>query len=793
MTEQEWSDRVVHAVAEAGREGASRDEIAEVLGVPGHHRGLRAALKAASKDGRIVRVAADTWALIPKVAASLRGVIERDDDRFFLVDDEQRVAEVLADGLGTAVAGDRVVVDVTEVDALGRPLGIVSSVERSSPRRAGRTRFARGVAIVEIEGAGELAWVPARWADSLRNGVEGTFEVWGRGAPPRGLKGFPARALIVRPVASDSPRAVRPQRQPAAAARSDGGVTSRVAFSRIRTGELHAARILDQLAEGLGLPLGFGPEILDEVAAYDEPEGLLDGDLDLRAIPLVTIDGADAKDFDDAVFAEEIGGEIHLIVAVADVSHYVAEGSLLDEEAQRRGCSVYLPGRVYPMLPHRLSDDLCSLRPHVLRRCAWVSILVRASGEVTAYDAGFGLMRSWARLTYEQVEEHLEGVKLDVPDKVATSIDVLERLRTVLYARRKQRGLLDLDLPEPRIRLTEDGAMVREIEPAPRLRSHRLIEECMLLANETIADLLSSRHWPAIYRTHADANSEKLEPALELLRSWGLPVEVHREPSLEELDQILTMLAGDPSGQVFSYLVLRSMAKAVYSTDEAGHFGIGADRYVHFTSPIRRYPDLWIHRMLRRALAAGGPPSTREANTLRKRLDGAARSANEGEKLANQAERYAQRLLRARMMIDRVGDVFEGVVSDVFPFGAFVTIQSPYVDGMIPIRRLGRGWWQHDEADMALVCEATSERVRVGDVVRVRCTDVDLGQARVNLDRISSHPPRRTFDRIGATPVKRREGKRRAGARDEAATKGRTSERAPRDRGSERGGRRSKP
>lgn len=533
------------------------------------------------------------------------------------------------------------------------------------------------------------------------------------------------------------------------------------AFAQIRRGETNARRLLDQIARAVGVDGDFARDTLVEAAAMRAPDGPDPTCLDLTSIPLVTIDGADAKDFDDAVFAERIGREVRLVVAIADVSFYVREGSLLDDEARARGSSVYLPGRVYPMLPAALSDDLCSLRPHVFRRCAWVSMIVQPDGSISNADAGFGVMRSAARLTYEQAQGFFDGVRDAVPalPAVHESLRTLRETAKRLHARRRARGLLDLDLPEAGFALTDDGERVDTIHQRPRLETHRLVEECMLATNETVADLLAGQHWPVVYRLHDAPSDIDVGPIHRVLESAGVRTRLSENPSVDELDRLLQEVAGLPAGRVISWLLLRSLPRARYGIEDTGHYGIGAGRYAHFTSPIRRYPDLMVHRLLRASLAAR-PPRGKEKDALCESLREGASLSNRGEERATLAERSAQRVLKARYMMDHIGEVFEASVSDVLAVGAFVSVDEPFVDGLVPMRMLGRDFWELDTRYRQLTGARSGETIGVADRLWVRCIEASVEDGRVTFARVAPpgeqgaprHPER--YDE-GAAPTKR--------------------------------------
>jgi ribonuclease R len=352
------------------------------------------------------------------------------------------------------------------------------------------------------------------------------------------------------------------------------------------------------------------------------------------------------------------------------------------------------------------------------------------AGDVEWYDAGFGVMKSRARLTYERVQRVLDGAEPLGDAELDASIAALETVRARRYALRVERGMLDLDLPETRAVLSPDGVGVMQMKPAERLVAHRLIEECMLVANETIADLLASRGWPAIRRVHGTPPAERLQVLRVLLDVLDVDEQVPESMTAADLNALLASLAGDPRSEVLSWRVLRTLPRATYAVGDEAHFGVGASRYLHFTSPIRRYPDLEVHRVLRRALA-GARPDRRAIARLTLRLQESANWSNLGEERAVESERDAARALGALMMRERIGLRFEAVVTDITRFGVFVYIDDPRVDGMIPFSGLGRERFEVVEEGVLLEGAESGRRLVVGDRIPVRCTSVDLLRGRV--------------------------------------------------------------
>ncbi|MGO9767935.1 MAG: ribonuclease R family protein, partial [Myxococcaceae bacterium] len=446
---------------------------------------------------------------------------------------------------------------------------------------------------------------------------------------------------------------------------------------------------------------------------------------DLRGLELVTIDGADARDFDDAVWAESLPtGGVRLLVAIADVSHYVLPGSALDVEAFHRGTSVYLPDRVLPMLPERLSNGICSLRPGEDRLCL-VADMEFGAGAVrrrsTLYPA---VMRSAARCTYDEVQAVLDGEKVPGRDGFLPLFRRLAGLAQALRRMREARGALDFDLPETKVVVDGSGRPVR-MERRERKESHRLVEECMLAANEAVAAFFQGEGLPSVYRFHGEPDEAKLEAFAELARAHGLKVPGSRRPTSLELNRFIQELEGKPEQRALNQVLLRSMMQAIYSPDSVGHYGLAADEYLHFTSPIRRYPDLLVHRLLRahwhrQGRGRGAPELAREVESLR----AMAARASERERAAMQVEREVTSFYAALLMEPRVGERFSATVSGVADFGVFVELDVEHVEGLVPSDALGTR--SRFDARLHALVLGDGRRVRVGQAATVELRSVNL-------------------------------------------------------------------
>ena len=498
----------------------------------------------------------------------------------------------------------------------------------------------------------------------------------------------------------------------------------------------------DVLAEARELPL-------------DPPEPAPGERHDLRDLPLVTIDGADAKDFDDAVHAEPRPGGWKLTVAIADVSHYVAPGSALDREASERGTSVYFPGRVVPMLPERLSNGICSLNPEVDRLCLACELHVDRRGRVTRAYFRDAIMRSRARLTYEEVESAVFRGDAATLRRLGGLVPHLEALREVfgaLRGARRRRGAIDLEIGEPRVVLARGGG-VSHVEAVPRLASHQLIEECMVAANVAAARRLARARAPFLFRVHPPPDSDGLRELESFLDGVGIDFDPGDEPRPAAFAEAATRAAGRPDSEVVHMLLLRAMAKASYQPRNVGHFGLALERYTHFTSPIRRYPDLLVHRALRG-----------DTGALREEMAALGQRTSAAERRAEGASRDAVSRLVCQHLRTRVGEEFAGRITGVASFGVFVRLDGLLVDGLVHVRALGGDWYRYDRAARCLEGEATGRRFAMGDEMAVRVTGADPDERRVHLEPVGRDDV--AAARRGRRPPRgARRGRGRAGTR----------------------------
>jgi ribonuclease R len=469
---------------------------------------------------------------------------------------------------------------------------------------------------------------------------------------------------------------------------------------------------------------GMREKFPDKVVA--ETEGMkvppIDGREDLRRIPLVTIDGADARDFDDAVFAEKKDDGFHLIVAIADVAYYVRPYSPLDNEAQRRGNSTYFPDRVVPMLPEALSNDLCSLRPREDRACLAVHMHIDMSGNLTSHKFVRALMRSEARLTYEQVQAAYDGVTDDTTGVLLEPvIKPLYEAFKILDEARKKRGALELDLPEQQVMIDAKGNMTG-VRQRVRVDAHKLIEEFMILANVAAATALENRKSPCVYRVHDRPSAEKLESVREFVESFGLSLPPGQVTKPGQINQLLLKAAEMPYSHLISTVILRTQAQAHYHPDNIGHFGLALKKYAHFTSPIRRYADLLVHRSLIRAygLGPGGLDEGEEA-----RLEEICENISATERTSMEAERAAIDRFTAAFLSEKIGATFNGRITGVTRFGLFVELAESGADGIVPMSSLPNDFYIHDEKAHALIGRRSGRIFRLGAQVNVRLMEAD--------------------------------------------------------------------
>jgi len=489
---------------------------------------------------------------------------------------------------------------------------------------------------------------------------------------------------------------------------------------------------IDIIIRDHGLPHQFSKETLKDAEnlAYGVCESDLEDRTDLRDLPLVTIDGESARDFDDAVtLRKEQDGHFRLWVCIADVAHYVRPLSPLDQEALERGTSVYFPGFCLPMLPESLSNGICSLKPHQDRLVMVAELLIDTEGQTVSADFYPAVINSHARLTYTQVACVLDSPrKSNIEPHLQQQLKEMAELATLLTGMRKLRGSLDLDLPEVEIVLDDQGQAI-DLKKIDRHQAHRLIEEFMLAANEAVACFLAKSDRPFLYRIHEPPDTSKLQDLQQLAAQCGIGMLLGKNLH-HSLQELLDAVSNRAEARIIHQHLLRSLQQACYSAENRGHFGLASSHYCHFTSPIRRYPDLAVHRVLKQVLAQDKSPLPTGKKLIRLGQD-----CSDKERRAMQAERELTALRSCQVMASRIGDRFEGTIASVTDFGFFVELDNIYVDGLVHIRTLN-DYFHFDPATMSLTGERQRQRFQVGMRVSVQLKQVELWRRRIDFTLI---------------------------------------------------------
>jgi len=580
--------------------------------------------------------------------------------------------------------GDRARVRILGTDARGRPAGeIVEVLERANRRIVGRLHREHGVMFL----------VP----EDRRMPLDILIP------PDQTGKGKPGQVASVELVA-----------QPTKHAQPIGRVVEVLGNYADPGMEIEIAlRKFDLPHEFSKKALSLARAMPDTVRAEDAK-----GRRDLRALPFVTIDGETAKDFDDAVFAVREGRGFRLYVAIADVSHYVRPGDALDTDARERGTSVYFPRRVIPMLPEKLSNGLCSLNPDVDRLAMVCEMAITPAGKVARYEFYPAVFRSHARLTYTSVWETLSTGAAN------RDLKTLHEVYKVLARERERRGAIDFESVETKMEFDARGKILR-IVPEPRNEAHRLIEECMLAANVCAGDFLAGHGHPVLYRVHDVPAPEKVTALRDFLAELGLVLPGGEKPRPKDYAQLLVKIRQRPDYTLLQTILLRSMKQAIYTPENLGHFGLAFDAYVHFTSPIRRYPDLLVHRAIKAVLS-----NQKYSGVDWEELG---RHCSETERRADDASRDVESWLKCFYMQDQVGGVYEGTITGVTAFGLFVMLDQYYVDGLVHISELGRDYYRYEANRHMLLGERTGKRYRLADRIKVKLVRVDLETRKIDL------------------------------------------------------------
>ncbi len=670
------------------------DELYALLDIGEHEREIfNRRLNAMEREGQIMRNRKNALCIAEKLHL-IAGKIQGHADGFgFLIPDNGGDDLFLSPReMAQVMHGDRAMVRQSGFDRRGRPEGkIVEVLERSTHKLVGRLIREQGVTLVAAEDKriNQDILVP----------------------PGQDMQAKAGQVVMVELI-----------EQPSAYAKPIGKVVEVLGNYADSGMEIEIALRKHQL------PHEFTKAAEKQAQDYPrlvQPQDYK-GRIDLRELPLITIDGETARDFDDAVYCEPQGKGWRLVVAIADVSFYVRPGDALDKDAYDRGNSVYFPRRVIPMLPEALSNGLCSLNPDVERLCMVCDMQVDGTGVVKRYQFYPSVMRSKARMTYTKVHEILTQPEGELAKEYAWLVPHLENLNSfykLSLAVREKRGAIEFDSQETLMVFNENGKIDR-IEPTTRNDAHRLIEECMLAANVCAADFLKEHEHPALYRIHEGPTPEKLEALRTFMGEFGFGVGGGDTPHAKDYQKLLSRIKGRPDEQLLQTVLLRSMQQAVYSPDNVGHFGLAYEAYAHFTSPIRRYPDLIIHRSIKAVLEG-------------KRYQGGdwhnlGQHCSMTERRADDATRDVQAWLKCFYMQDKIGEEYEGTVAGVTGFGLFVALDGVYVEGLLHVTELGNDYFNFDKARHEMVGERTGVKYRLGDRLRVQVSRVDLETTRID-------------------------------------------------------------
>ena len=538
---------------------------------------------------------------------------------------------------------------------------------------------------------------------------------------------------------------------------------------------------IDMAIRNYGIPFKWSAEIESETADIPSEISYCDSRIDIRSIPLITIDGEDARDFDDAVFCQpKPKGGWKLIVAIADVSHYVGVGSELDKEAFSRGNSVYFPNHVVPMLPEKLSNGLCSLNPAEDRFCMVCEMQISEQGDITGYKFYEGIMHSHARMTYTQVSQIIanrdpsdSSAAREQFSAVLPQIDALQSLSQRLQKCRNQRGAIDFDSQETRI-LFDSKRKISQIVPVERTDAHRLIEECMLCANLCAAEFLQKSKVPALYRVHEGPSEERLISVRDFLGELGIGLGGGDEPQPMHYRQVLNGVKHRDDAQIIQTVLLRSMSQAVYQSENLGHFGLAFDAYTHFTSPIRRYSDLLVHRAIRSLIKSGKKSAhikrpDKQSNIDKSvyypyelsALEEVGQHLSVTERRADEATRDVVNWLKCEFLLDRVSEEYTGVISAVTGFGLFVMLDELIVEGLIHVTGLPKDYYHHEATQHRMVGERTGRTFRLGQKVKVKIVRVNLEERKIDFELINkgSSQPQTKNPRSPAKQLDDRSGK----------------------------------
>jgi ribonuclease R len=689
----------------------TREEIAEELGIEGEEdmEALRRRLRAMERDAQLLRNRQDRYCLINKKDLISGRVIGHPDGFGFLKPDAGGGDLFLSPKeMRSLMHDDRVVVRVKGVDRRGRrEAAVVEILERNTQHVVGRLYMESGINFVvpDNKKIAQDILIPDRYLTDASHGQIVVVEIL---------------------------------EQPSRRAKPVGRVTEILGDHMAPGLEIEVAIRAHEL------PCVWPAGVLEEIGGLEEsvPQTAKENRVDLRETPLVTIDGEDARDFDDAVYCKRTSKGWRLMVAIADVSHYVAPDTELDQEAVNRGTSVYFPERVIPMLPEVLSNGLCSINPHEDRLCMVCELYISNEGQVYRTRFFEGVMRSHARLTYTEVAGILVDKKRGLRKKYSALVPHLEELYAlyqVLRKSREQRGAIDFDTQESRIVFGE-GRKIEKIVPTQRNDAHRLIEECMIMANIAAARFLKRQRIPHLLRVHEGPSTEKINDLRSFLGQLGLQLPGGDEPKPGDYMKLIESIRERPDAHLIQTVLLRSLSQAEYSPQPKGHFGLALEVYTHFTSPIRRYPDLLIHRAIRHCLRRQKRETFRYTPIDMVRLG---EHCSATERRADDATRDVVSWLKCEYMMDKLGETLPGVISAVTSFGFFVELTDIFVEGLVHISTLGRDYFHFDPIGHRLNGERSGISYRLGDSVHVVVARVDLDERKIDFDLVEAKPKKR--------------------------------------------------
>ncbi|MDH5766947.1 MAG: ribonuclease R, partial [Gammaproteobacteria bacterium] len=662
---------------------------------------LRRRLKAMVRDGQLIRNRKDGFIPVDEDDLIRGRVIAHPDGFGFLVPDEGG-EDIFLHGrqMRTLLHGDRAVVQISGVDRRGRKEGAVIEVlERANDRIVGRLFIDSGVAIV----------VP----DNKRLTQDIVI-------PPDDLGEAEHGQIVI----------VEIVQQPTFRHQPFGRVTD------IIGDHMAPGMEIDVAIHAHNIPFLWPDEVKEQITDLTEEVSEKDKQdrVDIRHLPLVTIDGEDARDFDDAVYCESTSTGWKLYVAIADVSHYVERATALDEEAYNRGTSVYFPGRVIPMLPEVLSNGLCSINPHVDRLCMVCEMLIDKDGKMTRSRFFEGLMKSHARLTYTEVAAMLVEDDQSLRkqhEALVPHLEDLYDLYRVFLKQRKKRGAIDFETTETQIVFSENKR-IEKIVPTVRNEAHKLIEECMIAANVAAARFLERNKIPGLFRDHEGVKEDKIDDVIDFIKSIGLRFGAAKNNvTAKNYAKLIEKAKDRPDFHLIQTVMLRSLNQAVYSPDNQGHFGLALESYAHFTSPIRRYPDLLVHRAIRHVLQGKKVESYFYRHSDMVSLG---EHSSNCERRADEATRDAMTALKCEYMLDKVGEDFDGVISSATSFGLFVELQDIYVEGLVHITNLPKDYYEFDPVGHRLVGERGGLVFRLGDMIRVKVVGVNLDERKIDFE-----------------------------------------------------------